>query len=65
MAYKVKWTQWFYDNQGDKDFTDMGLEFETLEQAESFKADLLSDIHRGSTDLRVTQATITTTHEKV
>ena len=57
-GYKVKWTQWFYDNQGDKDFDDMSLEFETLEQAESFKADLLADVHRGSTDLRVTQATI-------
>ena len=60
MAYKVEWTQWFYDNQGEKDFDDMRLEFETLDQAESFKADLLSDIHRGCTDLRVTQADITT-----
>lgn len=58
MMYQVKWTQWFYDSQGDKDFDDMQLEFETLEQAESFKADLLNDIHRGCTDLRVTQATI-------
>ena len=58
MSYKVKWTQWFFDNQGDKDFDDRSLEFETLDQAESFKADLLGDIHRGSTDLRVTQATI-------
>ena len=65
MAYKVKWTQWFYDNQGDKDFDNMCFEFETLEQAELFKADLLSDVHRGSTDLRVTQATIITTQEKV
>lgn len=63
MSYQVKWTQWFYDNQGDKDFDDMSLEFETLEEAESFKADLLGDVHRGCTDLRVTQATITT-HEK-
>ena len=58
MMYQVKWTQWFYDSQGDKDFTDMSLDFETLEQAESFKADLLNDLHRGSTDLRVTQANI-------
>ena len=60
MSYQVSWTQWFYDNQGEKDFADMGLEFDTLEQAESFKADLLNDIHRGCTDLRVTQASITT-----
>ena len=58
MMYKVTWTQWFYDNQGDKDFDDMSLEFETLEQAESFKADLLNDIHRGCTDLRVTEVII-------
>jgi hypothetical protein len=58
MAYKVKWTQWFYDNQGDKDFNDMCLEFETLEKAESFKADLLADVHRGCTDLRVLEASI-------
>ena len=58
MSYKVTWTQWFYDNQGDKDFDDMSLEFETLEQAESFKADLLNDIHRGCTDLRVLGASI-------
>ena len=59
MKYKVTWTQWFYDNQGDKDFDDMSLEFDTLEQAESFKADLLDDIHRGCTDLRVLSASIT------
>lgn len=58
MAYQVKWTQWFYDNQGDKDFDDMSLEFETLEEAESFKADLLADVHRGSTDLRVLSASV-------
>ena len=56
--YKVKWTQWFYDNQGDKDFNDMSLEFETLEQAESFRADLLAGMHRGCTGLRVLEASI-------
>ena len=60
MTYQVTWTQWFYDNQGDKDFTDMCLEFDTLKEAESFKADLLADVHRGCTDLRVTQADIAT-----
>lgn len=58
MMYQVRWTQWFYDNQGDKDFNDMSLEFDTLEQAESFKADLLADVHRGSIDLRVLEASI-------
>ena len=58
MSYQVKWTQWFYDNQGDKDFDDMSLQFETLEQAESFKADLLADVHRGCTDLRVLSASV-------
>ena len=58
MAYKVKWTQWFYDSQGDKDFDYMCLEFETLEQAELFKADLLADVHRGSIDLRVLEALV-------
>jgi len=58
MAYKVKWTQWFYDSQGDKDCNDMCFEFETVEQAELFKADLLADVHRGCTDLRVLEASI-------
>ena len=58
MSYRVKWTQWFFDNQGDKDFDDRSLEFETLDQAESFKVDLLADVHRGCTDLRVLDAPI-------
>ena len=58
MTYKVTWTQWFYDNQGDKDFNEMCLEFETIEQARRFKAELINDVHRGWAELRVLDASI-------
>lgn len=70
MAYQVDWTQVFTDRKGLNISEGMALTFDTIGQAESFKITLLSNptpkrrCKGWSTDLRVTQATITTTHNK-
>ena len=66
MAYQVNWTQVFTNRKGINISESMALTFDTIGQAESFKIALLSDLppkrrSKGwSTDLRVTQASMTT-----
>lgn len=66
MTYLVNWTQIFTNRKGLNISESMALTFDTIGQAESFKVALLSSPtpkrrSKGwSTDLRVTQANITT-----
>jgi len=65
-TYKVIWDQWFrYGPDGDEsDFTQGSATFNTLAQAEQFKADLVAGKHRGLYDRTVNAYEVTITREE-
>ena len=65
-TYKVLWEQWFrYGPDADEsDFDEKVVVFDTLAQAEQFKADLVSGKHKGLYDRTVNAHDVTITKEE-
>jgi hypothetical protein len=61
QSFKVTWDQWFrYGPHGDEStFDTKTMCFDTLEEAESFAADLAAGRHRGACDMSVYDNEIT------
>jgi len=64
--FKVTWEQWFrYGPDGDEsDSTQKSVTLLTLEDAEQFKADLVSGKYRGLYDRTVNECEVTITQEQ-
>ena len=65
-SFKVMWEQWFrYGPDGDEsDFVEKAVVFDTLEQAEQFKANLVSGKHKGLYDRTVNAYEVTIIKEE-